>query len=122
MSKKHVGEETQLTLPHCCSSLKEVRTGTQTGQEPGTRMQRPWRDAAYLLPMDCINASHWANPPTPCLQGPAQTVDTVGWRTLLLSKLVSFPKFLIQGKNLSDLGLVAKGQTVVVIIEMLNRD
>jgi hypothetical protein len=23
----------QLTLPHCCSSPKEVRTGTQTGQE-----------------------------------------------------------------------------------------
>jgi hypothetical protein len=25
----------QLTFPHCCSSLKEVRTGTQTGQEAG---------------------------------------------------------------------------------------
>jgi hypothetical protein len=25
----------QLTLPHCCSSLKEVRTGTQAGQEAG---------------------------------------------------------------------------------------
>ena len=23
-----------LTLQHCCSSLKEVRTGTQTGQDP----------------------------------------------------------------------------------------
>jgi hypothetical protein len=25
----------QLTLPYCCSSLKEVRTGTQAGQEAG---------------------------------------------------------------------------------------
>jgi hypothetical protein len=25
----------QLTLPHCCPSLKEVRTGTQAGQEAG---------------------------------------------------------------------------------------
>jgi hypothetical protein len=26
----------QLTLPYCCSSPKEVRTGTQAGQEAGT--------------------------------------------------------------------------------------
>jgi len=25
----------QLTLPHCCSSPKEVRTGTHAGQEVG---------------------------------------------------------------------------------------
>jgi len=25
----------QLTLPHCCSSPKEVRTGTQAGQKAG---------------------------------------------------------------------------------------
>jgi hypothetical protein len=25
----------QLTFPHCCSSSKEVRTGTQAGQEAG---------------------------------------------------------------------------------------
>ena len=25
----------QLTLPHCCSPSKEVRTGTQAGQEAG---------------------------------------------------------------------------------------
>jgi hypothetical protein len=37
MTKKQVGEERvySLTLPHCCSSLKEVRTGTQAGQEAG---------------------------------------------------------------------------------------
>jgi hypothetical protein len=36
MTKKDLGEEfIQLTLPHCCSSPKEVRTGTQAGQEAG---------------------------------------------------------------------------------------
>jgi len=37
VTKKQVGEERviQLTLPYCCSSPKEVRTGTHTGQEAG---------------------------------------------------------------------------------------
>jgi hypothetical protein len=37
MTKKHLGRKgfIQLTLPHCCSSPKEVKTGTQTGQEAG---------------------------------------------------------------------------------------
>jgi hypothetical protein len=37
MTKKHLGRKRfiQLTLPHCRSSPKEVRTGTQTGQEAG---------------------------------------------------------------------------------------
>jgi hypothetical protein len=37
MTKKHLGRKgfIQLTLPHCCSSPKEVRTGTQTDQEAG---------------------------------------------------------------------------------------
>ena len=39
MTKKQVGGGrkgfTQLTFPYCCSSLKEVRTGTQAGQETG---------------------------------------------------------------------------------------
>jgi hypothetical protein len=26
-----------LQLPHCCSSPKEIRTGTHTGKEPGGR-------------------------------------------------------------------------------------
>jgi len=26
-----------LSLPHHCSPLKEIRTGTETGQEPGSR-------------------------------------------------------------------------------------
>lgn len=36
------------TSPHS-PSLKEVRTGSHTRQEPGGRMQRPWRSAAYWL-------------------------------------------------------------------------
>jgi hypothetical protein len=37
MTKKQLGRKgfIQLTLPHCYSSLKEVRTGTQAGQEAG---------------------------------------------------------------------------------------
>jgi hypothetical protein len=37
MTKKQLGREgfIQLTFPHCCSSLKEIRTGTQAGQEAG---------------------------------------------------------------------------------------
>jgi hypothetical protein len=37
MTKKQLGRKgfIQLTLPHCCSSLKEVRTGTQAGQKAG---------------------------------------------------------------------------------------
>jgi hypothetical protein len=37
MTKKQLGRKgfIQLTLPYCCSSPKEVRTGTHAGQEAG---------------------------------------------------------------------------------------
>jgi hypothetical protein len=37
MTKKQLGRKgfIQLTFPYCCSSPKEVRTGTQAGQEAG---------------------------------------------------------------------------------------
>jgi hypothetical protein len=37
MTKKQVGAKgfIQLTLPYCCSSPKEIRTGTQAVQEAG---------------------------------------------------------------------------------------
>jgi hypothetical protein len=37
MTKKQLGRKgfIRLTFPHCCSSLKEVRTGTQAGQGAG---------------------------------------------------------------------------------------
>ena len=41
-----------LTLPHCCSSPKEVRTGTHSHRAGTWRqelMQKPWRGAAYWL-------------------------------------------------------------------------
>ena len=52
MIKKQVGrkEFIQLMLPHHSSSMKEVRTGTQTEQEPEAGADaRPWRGAAYWL-------------------------------------------------------------------------
>jgi hypothetical protein len=50
MTKKQLGRKgfIQLTLPHCCSSLREVKTGTQAGQGAGV-MQRPWRVVLYWL-------------------------------------------------------------------------
>jgi len=38
----------QLTLPHCCSSPKEVRTGTQAGQEAGA-VAEVMEDVSYWL-------------------------------------------------------------------------
>jgi hypothetical protein len=38
----------QLILPYCYSSPKEIRTGTQAGQEAGDD-ERPWRDVPYWL-------------------------------------------------------------------------
>jgi hypothetical protein len=37
----------RLTLPHCCSSSKEIRTGTQTGQEAGADAEA--MKGCYLL-------------------------------------------------------------------------
>jgi hypothetical protein len=38
----------QLTLPYCCSSPKEVRTGTQTGQKAGADAEA--MEGCSLLP------------------------------------------------------------------------
>jgi len=37
----------QLTFPHCCSSTKEVRTGTQAGQGAGAVAEA--MEGCYLL-------------------------------------------------------------------------
>jgi hypothetical protein len=37
----------QLTLPYCCSSPKEIRTGTQAGQEAGADAEA--MEGCYLL-------------------------------------------------------------------------
>jgi len=49
MTKKQLGRKgfIQLTLPHCCSSPKEVRTGTQAGQETGADAEA--MEGCYLL-------------------------------------------------------------------------
>jgi hypothetical protein len=39
----------QLTLPHCCSSPKEVRTGTQTGQKAGADAEAMEGLACFLI-------------------------------------------------------------------------
>ena len=45
--KKQVEGFIQLILPHCCSSAKEVRTGTQAGQEAGADAAA--MEACYIL-------------------------------------------------------------------------
>jgi hypothetical protein len=49
MTKKQLGRKgfVQLTLPYCCSSPKEVRTGTQAGQEAGADAEA--MEGCYLL-------------------------------------------------------------------------
>jgi hypothetical protein len=48
MTKKLVEEErVQLTLPHCCSSQKEVWTGIQAGQKAGADVEA--MEGCYLL-------------------------------------------------------------------------
>jgi hypothetical protein len=52
MTMKQLGREgfIQLTFPHCCSSLKEVRTGTQAGQKAGADEEVGGRrDVLYCL-------------------------------------------------------------------------
>jgi len=49
MTKKQVGEERVYSAytSHCCSSPKEVRTGTQAGQEAGADVEA--MEGCYLL-------------------------------------------------------------------------
>jgi hypothetical protein len=49
MTKKQLGRKgfIQLTLPYCCSSPKEVRTGTQAGQKAGADAET--MEGSFLL-------------------------------------------------------------------------
>jgi hypothetical protein len=49
MTKKQLERKgfIQLTLPYCCSSPKEVRTGTQAGQEAGADVEA--MEGCFLL-------------------------------------------------------------------------
>jgi hypothetical protein len=44
----------QLTLPHCCSSLKEVRTGTQAGQEAGADAEAIEGCSCHMPSLSCF--------------------------------------------------------------------
>jgi hypothetical protein len=54
MTKKQLGRKglIQLTLPHCCSSLKEVRIGTQASQGVGA-------DAEAMEGCTLLACFHW---------------------------------------------------------------
>jgi hypothetical protein len=58
MTKKHLGRKgfIRLTLPHCCSSPKDVRTGTQVGQEAGA-------DAEAMEGCSLLACLHWLAQP-----------------------------------------------------------
>jgi hypothetical protein len=49
MTMKQLGRKgfIRLTLPYCCSSLKEFRTGTQAGQKAGADAEA--MEGCYLL-------------------------------------------------------------------------
>jgi hypothetical protein len=69
----------QLTLPHCCSSPKEVRTGTQTGQEAGADAE-VMEEVIGLLHLAC-SACFLREPRTTC---PGMALPTMGWALLPL--------------------------------------
>ena len=48
-----------LTPPHCCSSSKEVRTGTHTGQEPGGRSWYRSHGGVLLTGLLSMACSAW---------------------------------------------------------------
>jgi hypothetical protein len=54
MIKKQLGRKgfIQLTLPYCCSSPKEVRTGTQAGKKAGA-------DAEAMEGCSLLACFHW---------------------------------------------------------------
>jgi hypothetical protein len=58
MTKKQLGRKRfiQLTFPHCCSLLKEVRTGTQVGQGAGA-------DAEAMEGCSLLAYFHWLAQP-----------------------------------------------------------
>jgi len=73
MTKKQAGEEgfIELTLPHCCSSPKEARTGTQAGQEAGAEAEA--MEGCFLL---ACSACSLIEPRT---ASPGTAPHTMGW-------------------------------------------
>jgi hypothetical protein len=69
ITKKQLGRKwfIQLTFPHCCSSLKEVRTGTQAGQKAGADAEA-MEGCSLLACSACslieprLSAQRWSHP------------------------------------------------------------
>jgi hypothetical protein len=96
----------QLTLPHCCSSPKEARTGTHTGQEPGSRSWCRSHGGVLLtglLPLAC-SACFLIEPKT---TSPGRAPPTMGSSPLITNwenawPLISWRHFLKRGYFLCD--------------------
>jgi len=108
MTKKQVGEERVYSFPHCCSSPKEVRAGTHSGQELGSRSWCRGHGGMLLtglLPLAC-SAYFLIEPRT---TSPGMAPPTMGW-TLphwsLIKKMpyswISWRHFLNWGSFLCD--------------------
>jgi hypothetical protein len=95
-----------LTLPHCCSSPKEVRTGTQAGQEAGADAEAmdgcPWMSMDGLLPLAC-SACFLIEPKTTSTEMVPPTMDP---SPLITEKMpyswISWRHFLKGGSFLCD--------------------
>jgi hypothetical protein len=77
MTKKQVEKKgfIQLILTHCCSAPKEVRTGTQAGQEAGADAEA--MEGCYLL---ACSACFFIEPRT---TSPGMAPPTMGWALTL---------------------------------------
>jgi hypothetical protein len=98
----------QLTLLHCCSSPKEVRTRTYTGQEPGGRSWcKGQEDWCLLACFPCLAQIVFLIEPKTTSSGMAP--PTMGWALppwSLIEKLpfswISLRHFLTGGSFLCD--------------------
>ena len=92
----------QLILPHCCSSPKEVRTGTQAGQEAGADAED--MEGCYLLdcfPLACsacflIEPKITSPEMVPLTMGPPRLIEKMPY------SWISWRHFLKEGSFLCD--------------------
>ena len=98
----------RLTFQHCCSPLKDIRTGTQTGQDPRSRSW--YRGHGGILPTDLLPIAcsvHLLIEPK--TKSPRTAPLTMNWALLhwsLIDKMpyswISLRHFLRCGSFLSD--------------------
>ena len=99
MTKKQVGRKgfIQLTVPYCCSSPKEVRTGTQAGQKAGADTEAmegcyllayfPWLAQPAFLKSLRLQSQGWYHP-----QGALPPLITNWENALQLDLMEAFPQ------------------------------